>query len=140
MFLRYSNQQLAYHFTRIAIGVSILVHGAVRFPILQHFAESHLEMFQHTFIGGTPTLIMCYIIPFLEAGTGLLILSGGNRIRYGLLLGIATMGILMFGACLAQKFNLVISMLLHVIVFYLLLISKYTPEARPLPAETGDPV
>lgn len=130
MFLKYTNQQLAYHFTRIAIGVSILVHGAVRFPILREFAQGHLKMFEHTLLAGYPTLIMCYIIPFLEAGTGVLILSGGRRIRLGLLLGIATMGILMFGACMAQKFNLVISMLLHVIVFYLLLISKYTPEAR----------
>ena len=130
MFLKYSNQQLAYHFTRIAIGLSIFVHGAVRFPILRQFAESHLKMFEHTLIAGYPALIMCYIIPFLEAGSGLIILSGGRRTRYGLLLGIATMGILMFGVCLAQKFNLVISMLLHVIVFYLLLLSKYTPEAR----------
>lgn len=129
MFLKQSNQQLAYHFTRIAIGISILVHGAIRLPILNEFAQSHLEMFQHTFIAGWPTLVMCYVIPFLEAGTGILILSGGRRIRYGLLLGITTMGILMFGVCLAQKFNLVISMLLHVIVFYLLLISKHTPEA-----------
>lgn len=129
MFLKQRNQLLAYHFTRIAIGVSILVHGAVRFPILRHFAESHLAMFSGTFIAGAPTLIMCYAIPFLEAGTGVLILTGGRRTRYGLLLGIATMGILMFGACLAQKFDLVISMLLHVIVFNLLLVSAHTPEA-----------
>jgi len=89
-------------------------------------------MFSHTFIAGTPTLIMCYIIPFLEATTGLLILIGGKVTRYGLTLGIATMGILMFGASLAEKFDLLISMLLHIIVFFLLLNSKYTyqPEVQ----------
>lgn len=121
-----NNQQLAYHAMRIAIGISILIHGSVRIPKLRTFAESHLAMFAHTFIAGAPTLMLCYIIPFLEAGTGLLILSGGKRTRYGLLLGITTMGILMFGVSLAEKFNLLVSMLLHTIVFYLLLINRHT--------------
>jgi thiosulfate dehydrogenase [quinone] large subunit len=124
--MQLTNQQLAYQATRIAIGISIFFHGAVRIPKLSFFAHSHLEMFSHTFIGGTPTLIMCYIIPFLEASTGLLILIGGKITRYGLTLGIATMGILMFGASLAEKFDLLISMLLHVIIFFLLLTHKET--------------
>jgi len=130
--MQLSNQQLAYQATRIAIGISIFFHGSVRVPKLSFFAHSHLEMFSHTFIAGTPTLIMCYIIPFLEATTGLLILIGGKVTRYGLTLGIATMGILMFGASLAEKFDLLISMLLHIIVFFLLLNSKYTyqPEVQ----------
>ena len=124
--MQLSNQQLAYQATRLAIGVSIFFHGAVRIPKLTIFAQSHLEMFSHTFIAGTPTLLMCYLIPFLEATTGLLILIGGKLTRYGLTLGIATMGILMFGASLAEKFDLLISMLLHVIVFFLLLTHKET--------------
>ena len=119
--MRVTNQQLAYQATRIAIGLSICVHGAVRLPKLDYFAHSHLEMFSHTFIAGTPTLVMCYIIPFLEAATGILILTGGKLIRYGLTLGIVTMGILMFGASLAEKFDLLISMILHIIIFYILL-------------------
>lgn len=119
--MRLTNQQLAYQATRIAIGISIFIHGAVRVPKLDFFAHSHLEMFSHTFIAGTPTLIMCYMIPFLEATTGLLILIGGKLTRYGLTLGIATMGILMFGASLAEKFDLLISMILHIIIFYILL-------------------
>lgn len=121
-----NNQQLAYHGMRLAIGVSMLVHGAVRLPKLKTFAETHLAMFAHTFVAGTPTLILCYLIPFLETSTGLLILSGGKRTRYGLLLGIMTMGILMFGVTLAEKFNLLVSMLLHTIVFYLLLTNRHT--------------
>ena len=124
--MKLSNKQLAYHATRLAIGLSILFHGAVRLPKLGYFANSHLEMFSHTFIAGWPTLMMCYIIPFLEAGTGLLLLIGGKLTRYGLTLGIATMGILMFGASLSEKFDLLISMLLHTIVFYLLLTNKLT--------------
>ncbi|HTN37738.1 MAG TPA: hypothetical protein VL053_11730 [Arachidicoccus sp.] len=129
--MQVSNQKLAYHATRIAIGVSILFHGAVRLPKLQFFADSHLAMFSSTFIAGTPTLIMCYIIPFLEASTGILILLGGKLTRLGLTLGIVTMGILMFGASLAEKFDLLISMILHVILFYLLLINRntYDPTA-----------
>ncbi|UAY56785.1 hypothetical protein [Arachidicoccus terrestris] len=124
--MQLSNQKLAYQATRLAIGISIFFHGAVRIPKLNTFAHSHLDMFSHTFIAGTPTLLMCYLIPFLEAGTGLLILIGGRLTRYGLTLGIATMGILMFGASLAEKFDLLISMLLHVIVFFLLLTHKET--------------
>lgn len=127
--MKLSNQQLAYHTTRIAIGLSILVHGAVRFPKLNFFAQSHLSMFAHTFIAGWPTLLVCYAIPFLEAGTGVLILIGGKFSRYGYTLGIATMGILMFGVSLAEKFDLLISMLLHIIVFYFLLINKQTKDA-----------
>lgn len=135
--MQFSNQQLAYQATRLAIGISIFFHGAVRIPKLNLFAHSHLDMFSHTFISGTPTLIMCYLIPFLEAGTGLLILLGGKLTRYGLTLGIITMGILMFGASLAEKFDLLISMLLHVIVFFLLLTHKqtYQPAAA---AEKAD--
>lgn len=126
--MRLTNQQLAYHTTRLAIGVSIFIHGAVRFPKLSSFAHSRLEMFSDTFIAGTPTLVMCHIIPFLEAITGILILAGGKLARYGLTLGIATMGILMFGATLSENFDLLISMLLHVIVFYWLLNNPLTQQ------------
>lgn len=131
--MRLTNQQLAYQTTRIAIGLSICIHGAVRLPKLDFFAHSHLDMFSHTFIAGTPTLIMCYIIPFLETATGLLILLGGKLTRYGLSLGIITMGILMFGASLAEKFDLLISMILHIIIFYILLNHPLTSQ----PAELG---
>lgn len=126
--MQISNQQLAYHGTRLAIGLSILFHGAVRIPKLSFFAHSHLEMFANTFIAGTPTLVVCYLIPFLEAGTGLLLLIGGKLTRYGLLLGITTMGILMFGASVSEKFDLLISMLLHLIIFYTLLNHPLTSE------------
>lgn len=124
--MQISNQKLAYQATRIAIGISILFHGAVRLPKLNFFAHSHLAMFEHTFIAGTPTLLVCYLIPFLESATGILILIGGKITRYGLTLGIITMGILMFGASLSEKFDLLISMLLHVIVFFILLTSAQT--------------
>ena len=126
--MQLSNQQLAYHGTRLAIGLSILFHGAIRIPKLSFFAHSHLAMFEHTFIAGTPTLIVCYLIPFLEASTGLLVLIGGKLTRYGLLLGITTMGILMFGASVSEKFDLLISMLLHLIVFYTLLNRPFTSD------------
>lgn len=126
--MQLSNQQLAYHGTRLAIGLSILFHGAIRIPKLSYFAHSHLAMFEHTFIAGMPTLIFGYLIPFFEAGTGLLLLIGGKLTRYGLLLGITTMGILMFGASVSEKFDLLVSMLLHLIVFYVLLNHPLTSE------------
>lgn len=133
--MQLTNKQLAYHGTRLAVGLSILFHGAVRIPKLSFFAHSHLAMFQDTFIAGTPTLIVCYLIPFLEAGTGLLLLIGGKTTRYGLVLGITTMGILMFGASVSEKFDLLISMLLHLIVFYILLSHPltYQPKSESAP-------
>lgn len=122
------NKQLAYILVRISFGVSFFTHGAVRFPKLQEFATGMASQFNETILAGFPSLSFSYIIPFAEAATGLLILLGGKMARYGLALGALTIGGIMFGTCILEKWELLSSQLIHLTLIYLLLINPYTAE------------
>ena len=115
------NQTLAYHTARLAFGASMLVHGAVRFPKLATFAESVSQRFDETIVAGFPALALAYIIPFVEAAAGAMILAGRPFVRYGLAVVGLLMGILMIGTGLIEDWAILPSQLLHLTFAYLLL-------------------
>lgn len=121
-----SNTALAYQSARLAVGASILVHGAVRLPKLSGFAEGMAGQFSETIVAGFPALSMAYLIPFVEVLVGVLILIGRTATRYGLALGILLMGLLMVGCCLIENWTPLVSQLVHLIAFYLLLLNPMT--------------
>ncbi|MDF1738868.1 MAG: hypothetical protein P1U86_06900 [Verrucomicrobiales bacterium] len=116
-----SNQAMAYHMARLAFGASILVHGAVRFPKLSAFAEGLSGQFDETIVAGFPALALAYIIPFVEAGAGVMILAGRPLVRYGLAVVGLLMGVLMVGTGLIENWAILPSQLLHLVFAYLLL-------------------
>ncbi len=125
-----SNKKLAYLCFRISIGLAMFVHGAIRLPKLSQFANGMAETFSGSIVAGFPALSMAYLIPIAEVATGLLILIGGKAVRWGLALGILTMGLLMVGTCLIEKWEILPSQLLHAVAFYLLLINPNTEEGK----------
>ena len=126
--LKISNDKLAYFCFRFALGISILMHGIVRIPKLDQFANWVSTNFENTIISGYPSLLFGYTVPIIEVSVGILILLGGRFIRYGLALGMILMGILMFGSCLLEKWEWLVSQLIHLGLFYALLINKNTPD------------
>ncbi|MDF1826421.1 MAG: hypothetical protein P1U68_17385 [Verrucomicrobiales bacterium] len=116
-----SNQALARHMGRLAFGASIFVHGAVRFPKLSAFAEGLSSQFDGTIVAGFPALALAYLIPFVEAGAGVLILMGRPFVRYGLVVVGLLMGVLMVGTGLIENWAILPSQLLHLVFAYLLL-------------------
>ncbi|CAA6802810.1 MAG: DoxX family protein [uncultured Campylobacterales bacterium] len=126
--LKISNDKLAYFCFRFALGISILMHGLVRIPKLGEFANWVSTNFENTIISGYSSLLFGYTVPIVEVSIGILILLGGKFIRYGLALGMILMGILMFGSCLIEKWEWLVSQLIHLGLFYALLINKNTPD------------
>ncbi|KQC33598.1 hypothetical protein AAU57_09905 [Nonlabens sp. YIK11] len=125
-----SNKKLAYHSFRLAMGISILIHGAVRIPKLTQVADGISAEFADTLLQGTPSLIAGYFIPLAELLVGIGILIGWKVIRYALAAGIALMGILMIGTCLIENWAALPSQIIHAIAFYLLLMSSLTWQPR----------
>lgn len=121
-----TNSKLAYHSLRLAMGVSILVHGAVRLPKIVKVAQGISQEFDDTIVAGIPSLIAGYTIPVLEFVIGIGILIGWKISRYALSAGILLMGLLMIGTCLIEKWANLPSMIIHAIAFYLILTNKYT--------------
>tara|TARA_B100001971_G_scaffold168508_1_gene159911 strand:+ start:4316 stop:4768 length:453 start_codon:yes stop_codon:yes gene_type:complete len=125
-----SNSQLAYLGLRLAFGLSILVHGAVRVPKLAAFANGMSSQFDGSLLAGFPSLAFAYAIPFLEAGVGLTLLLGGRFIRWGAFTGCLLMGGIMFGTGMLEKWELLPSQLIHLGLFYAVLMNPHTPDNK----------
>ena len=133
--LNLSNSKLAYLALRFAFGISFLVHGAIRFPKLSGFANGMSAQFSETLLAGFPSLAFAYIIPFAEVLIALTILIGGKFIRWGSFSGILLMGGIMFGTCILEKWEILPSQLIHMLVFFLILTNRHTPEPADVRAD-----
>ena len=120
---------LAYWGLRIAFGVSLIMHGGVRFPKLSGFAGGMSGQFDGTFLAGFPSLSFAYAIPFIEVAVGIAILVGGKVIRWGSFAGCLLMGGIMFGTCVLEKWEILPSQLIHLALFYAILMNPHTPDA-----------
>ncbi len=123
-----SNSLLAYWGLRFSFGLSIMVHGAIRFPKWSAFANGMAGQFEGTLLGGFPALLFAYAIPPIEAIVGLAILLGSRFIRWGAFAGCLLMGSIMFGTCFLEKWDLLPSQLIHLALFYVILLNPHTPE------------
>ncbi|HKK17392.1 MAG TPA: MauE/DoxX family redox-associated membrane protein [Opitutales bacterium] len=122
-----SNSLLAYWGIRIAFGVSLFTHGAIRLPKWSDFAQGMAGQFEPTFLAGWPALTFAYLIPLAEVLIGLTILAGGRFIRWGAFAGCLLMGGIMFGTCILEKWELLASQLIHLALFYAILLNPHTP-------------
>ncbi len=123
-----SNSQLAYGGLRIGFGTSMLVHGAVRFPKLAEFAKGLSAQFDGTLLGGFPSLAFAHVIPFAEVAIGLSLLVGWKVIRWGAFAGCLLMTGILFGTCILEKWELLASQLVHLALFYAVLMNPHTPD------------
>lgn len=123
------NSLLAYWGIRIGFGISMVVHGGVRLPKLSAFAKGMAAQFDGTVLAGFPSLAFAHIIPFAEVAVGLSLLIGWRVIRWGAFGGCLLMAGILFGTCMLEKWDLLPSQLIHLGLFYLILMNPHTPDA-----------
>lgn len=106
---------------RIGLGINMLMHGLVRIPKLNAFVDKTGASFASTIMPPILTKGFLYTLPFLELVTGILILLGGQFIRWGYLAGGLIIALLLFGTTLKEDWSGAGNQLIYVIAFYLAL-------------------
>jgi thiosulfate dehydrogenase [quinone] large subunit len=114
------DRRLGYLVLRCALGLSIFMHGLVRLPHLQEFADGLVKMFADTPLPAMLVRSFGLGLVFVEAAVGLLVLLG-LWTQEALLVGSATMAALLFGTALRNDWNIVAIQLLYVVIYAVLL-------------------
>lgn len=118
---RQENIRLSYAFLRIALGLNICMHGAVRWRAgLSTFAESLVSMFQKAPLPVWSVYAFGCMLPVVEAAIGACVLFGFQT-RRALIAGSILMLILTFGSTLRQDWPTVGIQLTYSVVYSLLL-------------------
>jgi thiosulfate dehydrogenase (quinone) large subunit len=118
--MRISANVLGYTTLRLAIGMSMLIHGVARIGHIPVFAETITKQFSSSVLPTGAVLIFAWVTPPVELFIGLLVLVG-LWTRLGLLLGGAWMVVLIFGSSLIENYNAVGIQLLYSLIFFHLL-------------------
>jgi thiosulfate dehydrogenase [quinone] large subunit len=113
--LNASARVLGYTTLRLAIGVSMLIHGLVRLPKYSAFVDATMKLFAHS-----PLPAFARITPPVETVIGLLVFFGFAT-RVGLVVGGLWMVFLIFGSTLIENFDIVGIQLLYSLIFFQLL-------------------
>ncbi|WBL25498.1 DoxX family protein [Zunongwangia sp. HGR-M22] len=71
-----SNHQLAFLMARITLGINFFLHGFVRIPKLEAFANGLTQGFKGTMLPLALVEMIAYAIPFIEVILGVLIIFG----------------------------------------------------------------
>ena len=71
-----SNHQLAFLLARITLGINLFLHGFVRIPKLEIFANGLTQGFEGTMLPLALVAVVAYAIPFIEVVLGIFILLG----------------------------------------------------------------
>jgi len=74
--LKMTNQQLAFLLARITLGINLFIHGLVRIPKLNAFAEGVTQGFQDTMLPISLVEPLAYAIPIIELLLGIMVLLG----------------------------------------------------------------
>ena len=115
------NQRIAFALFRIALGMDMLMHGAMRIPSLTAFVNTTAKLFE----GSSPLPMalvrgFLYFLPFPEALLGVLLILGLFT-RAALVLGAATMIILVFGTGTRQDWNTIGLQMAYVLYYYVMI-------------------
>jgi thiosulfate dehydrogenase [quinone] large subunit len=115
------NMRRSYALLRIALGLNICMHGAVRWSAgLTNFAGSVVAMFQKAPLPVWSVYAFGYMLPVVEAIIGACVLLGFQT-RRALIAGSLLMLILTFGSTLRQDWQTVGIQLTYSVVYSLLL-------------------
>ena len=113
-----SDKALAYGTFRLTLGITELMHGLVRLPILATFATGTAKAFEGTILPGWFVYAFGLVLPFLEALIGISLILG-LLTKWALLAGSLLMPILIFGTCLRQDWATVGVQMIYVIAYFL---------------------
>lgn len=136
--MRISDASLAYALLRITFGINFLFHGVSRLlkgtePFLEHLQGT----FQNTVLPTALLPLVATVLPWAEAGLGVLLILGLFR-RPAMVGGAVMMMLLTFGICLAQNWTVASEQLIYSLVFFVLLslvgLDVYALDTWLLPA------
>ncbi len=112
---------LGYTCLRLALGMSMFIHGAGRLPKIGSFTDATVKMFAGSPLPTFAVVAFARVTPPVEALVGALVLLG-LATRWGLTLGGLWIVALIFGSALIEKYELVGFQLVYALVFYHLLL------------------
>lgn len=115
-----TNNQLAFFLARITIGINLLVHGLVRIPKLQQFAEGITKGFENTYLPQFLVSGFAHCLPFIEFLLGLCLILG-LKTRLALSLGEVLIAVLIFGSGLKEDWIAVGSQMVYALFFFFLI-------------------
>jgi len=117
------DRKLGYLVLRIALGLSIFMHGMVRLPHLSAFADGLIKQFGDTVLPAVVLRPFAIGLVFVEASVGLLLLLG-LWTREALLVGSAAMVALIFGTALRSDWETLPIQLLYASIYAALLAAR----------------
>ena len=119
------DKALAHGTLRLSLGISSLMHGLVRLPILATFAAEMAKNFTGTVLPRWFVYSFGLVLPFVEALIGIALVLG-LLTRWALLAGSLLMSILIFGTCICSDWATVGIQITYAIAYFLaLLFLKY---------------
>jgi thiosulfate dehydrogenase [quinone] large subunit len=118
--IRIPTNVLGYTTLRLAIGMSMFIHGIARIGHVPAFAETMAKMFASSGLSPGAVRMFAWVTPPIELFIGLLVLVGLWTLQ-GLLLGGVWMVVLIFGSTLIEDYNIVGIQLVYSLIFFHLL-------------------
>jgi thiosulfate dehydrogenase (quinone) large subunit len=112
--------KLGYFALRLAMGLTMLLHGAVRLSIYGQFVPETVKQLSPTFLPAWSVQAFAMVLPFVETTLGALLLIG-LATRWAAFLSALWMLPLMFGMNLLQQWFIVLLQLVFVVFFGILL-------------------
>jgi len=113
---------VAYLLVRLTMGLHMIAHGAVRFPILNQFAADTRKSFAGVRLLGLPLFpdwlvtMICYAIPPVEFAIGLFLFVG-FKTRIACIAGNILLAVMMFGTVAQRNFATAHVMWWYVLIF-----------------------
>jgi len=123
--IHHSAQFLGYATLRLAIGMSMLIHGVGRFPKYSAFVLETVKSFTGSPLPEFAVAAFARITPPVEFAIGLLVLLG-LATRFALTAGGLWMVALIFGSTLIANYAAVGIQLIYSLIFFQLL--QYLPQ------------
>lgn len=115
------DRSLAYFFLRATLGVNIMLHGVARLLVGPgRFVSTLAQQFHSTPLPQPLVLAFAYLLPWIEAVLGLLVLIGLFT-RVALSLGALLILVLTFGSSLLQNWDVAGLQLIYAAVYAALL-------------------
>ncbi|HWZ58791.1 MAG TPA: DoxX family protein [Gemmatimonadaceae bacterium] len=115
------DRRLAYALLRVALGVNILLHGAIRIAAgLGGFVDATARQFAATPLPDPAVRALAFVIPPAELAIGGLLFIGWHT-RWALVAGAVLMIILVAGTAVREDWPTLATQMLYLLLYYLLL-------------------
>ncbi len=117
------DRALARALLRLSMGVTLLLHGLVRLPMLGKFADGMARDFSATMLPAGLVRAFAFSLPFAELAVGVLLTIGFWQ-RATLTAATLLMVALTFGTALQQRWDTLTQQMLYVFLYSALLATR----------------